>query len=124
MRSIFFLLLVILCHGCKSQEAGRTGINLIKYDCELVSAEFDEREYMSSPLTKPAYRKFKNSINEGVFFTRAYFNNSTSSKAIVLDFKTKELRSYTVGDSTSSFLSGEKIGPFEKIISKVEKGTF
>ncbi|MBC5773558.1 hypothetical protein H8S95_05740 [Pontibacter sp. KCTC 32443] len=69
---------------------------------------------------------FQDSIEDGVFYTSTYFNNSSSTKAIALDAIAKEQWSYSnsVNDAKRSPLSEEKVSTIKDLIAQVEQGAF
>jgi hypothetical protein len=124
MKYINVLFLVILCLGCKSQQQIKTGAVGIRYDCELVSAEFDERPYTKGDKVNSAYSRFLSIEDDGMLFTSRYFNNSNSTEAFVLDSNSKQLWTYSADESTNFFLSEERSKVVSDLICQVEKGSF
>lgn len=89
-----------------------------------MSAEFDEKSHVLGTDIEPLYKIFQSSVEDGVFFTSRYFNNSKSSKAMVLDAKTGEKLIYSTGDITKSSLISKEFSAMEELIKQIEKGSF
>lgn len=124
MKYINVLFLIILCFGCKSQQHIKTGAVGIKYDCELATAEFDERPYTKVDKVDSAYSKFLSIKDNGVFFTSRYLYHSNSTEAFVLDSNSKQLWTYNADKSTNLFLSDERSKVVSNLLEQVEKGSF
>ncbi|PSR54217.1 hypothetical protein AHMF7605_12135 [Adhaeribacter arboris] len=124
MKNCQAFLLAFLCLGCKIHQSNKNQAVGIVYDCRLVSAEFDELPYVLGKAIEPAYRKFKNSVEDGVFFTSRYFNHSNSTKAIVMDLKMQEQWNYSTDSTTKSSMNSQTNFDIKELVAKVEKGSF